>query len=215
VPDVRDKIFISYRRKDATGYAALIHKRLSHEFGTKRVFRDILIPPGADWRRTIESELDTCAVAVAVIGRHWASDPRLTDPNDLLRRELAVGLRKGIPVIPVLLDGAALPSPEELPDELRSLLDRQALTIPEEDFEGGLDRLVARLRELLLRRTSIRILLGLSLAVVAGVVNFLLGAVWPTALGAALLVLAVWLFTDQVLWRKAGIVRTGIESSEV
>lgn len=199
MPDVRDKIFISYRRKDAAGYAALIQDRLSREFGSQRVFQDIRIPPGVDWRRHIDLELENCAVVVAVIGRHWASDPRLHDPNDLLRRELVVGLQKGIPVIPVLVDGAALPSAEELPDELKSLLDRQALIIPEDDFERGLDRLVKRLKELLLRRTSIKILVGLLLAVVAGFANFGLGAVWPTALGAAVLVLAVWLVIEQVL----------------
>lgn len=199
MPDVRDKIFISYRRKDAPGYAALIQSRLSDEFGKQRVFQDIRIPPGADWRQQIEQELKNCAVVVAVIGRQWASDPRLRHPDDLLRRELAVGLQKGIPVIPVLVDGAGLPRAEKLPDDLKSLLDRQALIIPEDDFERGLDRLLKRLKELLLRRTSIKILIGLVLAVVAGLVNFGLGAVWPTALGTAVLVAAVWLVIDQVL----------------
>jgi len=199
VPDGRDKIFISYRKRDAPGWATLIYFRLCNEFGKQRVFQDISIPPGADWRQAIESELDTCAVVVAVIGRHWASNPRLNKPDDLLRRELAVSLQKGIPAIPALVDGATLPRPQELPDDLKGLLDWQALTIPEDDFERGLDRLVARLKVLLLRRTSIKILIGLSLAVVAGFANFGLGAVWPTALGAAVLVLAVWLLTDQVL----------------
>ena len=199
MPDVRDKIFISYRKKDAPGYAALIYQRLCREFGKQRVFQDIGMPPGVDWRRQIELELENCAVVVAVIGRQWASNPRLHEPDDLLRRELAVSLQKGIPVIPVLVDGATLPRAEELPDDLKSLLDRQALTIPEDDVERGLDRLVARLKVLLLRRTSIKILIGLLLAVVAGLVNFGLGAVWPTALGAAVLVLAVWLVIDQVL----------------
>jgi len=199
VPDDSDKIFISYRKKDAPGWATLIYFRLCNEFGKQRVFQDISIPPGADWRQRIESELDTCAVVVAVIGRHWASDPRLNKPDDLLRRELAVSLQKGIPEIPVLVDGAALPSAEELPDDLKSLLDWQALIIPEDDFERGLDRLVARLKVLLLRRTSIKILIALLLAVVAGFVNFGLGAVWQTALGAAVLVLAVWLVIDQPL----------------
>jgi TIR domain-containing protein len=199
VPDVRDKIFISYRRKDAPGYAALVQDRLSREFGSQRVFQDIRIPPGVDWRRHIDLELENCAVVVAIIGRQWASDPRLNKPDDLLRWELVVGLQEGIPLIPVLVDGAALPSAEELPDELKSLLDRQVLIIPEDDFERGLDRLVRRLKDLLLRQTSIKILIGLLLAVVAGFVNFGLGAFWPTALGAAVLVLAVWLVIDQVL----------------
>jgi TIR domain len=199
VPDVRDKIFISYRKKDAPGYAALIYQRICREFSKQRVFQDISMPPGVDWRRQIELELENCAVVVAVIGSRWASNPRLHEPDDLLRRELAVSLQKGIPVIPVLVDGAALPKPEELPDDLKRLLDWQALTIPEDDPERGLDRLVARLKVLLLRRTSIKILTGISLAVVAGLVNFGLGAVWSTALGAAVLVLAGWLVTDQIL----------------
>jgi len=215
VPDVRDKIFISYRKKDAPAYATLIYLRLCSEFGKQRVFKDTGMPPGVKWRLTIQSELDMSAVVVAVIGSSWASNERLQESDDLLRWELAVSLQKGIPVIPVLVDGAALPRPEELPDDLKSLLDWQALTIPEDDFEHGLDRLVARLKVLLLRRTSIKILIGLLLAVVAGVVNFALGAFWPTALGAGVLVLAVWLITDQVIWGKARTVRTGIKPSEV
>jgi len=199
VPDGRDKIFISYRKRDAPGWATLIYFRLCSEFGKQRVFQDISMPAGVDWRRQIELELENCAVVVAVIGSRWASDPRLNKPDDLLRRELAVSLQKGIPAIPTLVDGATLPRPEELPDDLKSILDWQALIIPEDDFERGLDRLVARLKVLLLRRTSIKILIALLLAVVAGFVNFGLGAVWQTALGAAVLVLAVWLVIDQPL----------------
>jgi hypothetical protein len=80
-----------------------------------------------------ERKLENVDVLLAVIGPRWldATDKktgkrRLDDPNDLVRTEIATALRRGIRVVPVLVGEATLPSAEELPDDLKKLLRRNA-----------------------------------------------------------------------------------------
>ena len=51
---------------------------------------------------------------------------RLDDLTDFVRIETASALRRDIPVIPVLVRGAAMPRAEQLPDELKDLAYRNA-----------------------------------------------------------------------------------------
>jgi hypothetical protein len=60
-----------------------------------------------------------------------ATDPktgrrRLDNPSDFVRIEIGEALARGIPVVPVLLDGAPMPDIHLLSDDLRELVDRQA-----------------------------------------------------------------------------------------
>ena len=137
--------FISYRRADSAGQTGRIHDHLKSRFGPGRVFRDITIPPGLDWRQRIETSLIDCVVVIAVIGNGWVCK-RLSHPDDLLRHELEVALQRNIGVIPVLVDGATLPRPRDLPTSLRGLLDAQALEIHEEDFDHDIRKLIDRVR---------------------------------------------------------------------
>jgi hypothetical protein len=43
---------------------------------------------------------------------------RLDDPRDFVRIEVGEALARGIPVVPVLMDGTAMPDIDELPDGL-------------------------------------------------------------------------------------------------
>jgi hypothetical protein len=78
------------------------------------------IPAGADFVRHIENELAKCGVLLAIIGPHWlhirddAGARRLFDPHDLVTNEISVALRRGINVIPVLIDGTIMPKSEDL-----------------------------------------------------------------------------------------------------
>ena len=59
---------------------------------------------------------------------------RLSDPNDV-RYEIATAIRRKVPIIPVLLDDAKLPSEMEMPIEMRGLLARQAMPLRFESFD--------------------------------------------------------------------------------
>jgi hypothetical protein len=56
-----------------------------------------------------------CDALLAVIGKHWVSSAdsqdrrRLDDPSDFVRIEIEAALQRNVPVIPVLVDGAAMP----------------------------------------------------------------------------------------------------------
>ena len=142
------RIYISYRRTDTVAYAGRLFDHLSRHFGRGFVFMDIQggIDPGQDFTQAIEAALNTCAVALVLIGNHWATSTgpdgnlRLDNPNDWVRVETAAVLRRNdVVVIPVLVDGARLPDPASLPEELRPLCRRHAceLTDPRWSFDVG------------------------------------------------------------------------------
>ena len=128
-------IFLNYRREDTEGYARLIQKSLEERF-PGCVFRDVSgIAPGANFVREIERKLETCHVLLVLIGKDWLTVKnaqgvrRLDDARDFVRLEIATGLRRGVPVIPVLVEGARMPEEGDLPDDLRPLSQHQAVTI--------------------------------------------------------------------------------------
>ena len=52
---------------------------------------------------------------------------RLDDPNDFVRIEIGAALQRDIPVIPILVEGARVPRPDQLPEDIRELAFRNAL----------------------------------------------------------------------------------------
>jgi hypothetical protein len=144
---VSGKIFISYRRDDAAGYAGRIYDRLNARF-PNAVFMDVSgIEPGADFLKTIEEKVSACETLIVLIGRHWLVDlesgkKRLNDPDDIVRLEIVTALKHNIPVLPVLLRGALMPTVRDLPDEIAPLALRHALEIADEDFDHDIRRLI-------------------------------------------------------------------------
>jgi hypothetical protein len=114
-------VFISYRRQESSGLAGRLFDRLAARFGEDRVFMDIdRIELGVDFAEVIAQEVSTCAVLLAVIGPHWldaadaAGRRRLEDPDDIVRLEIQAALDRDIRVIPILVDGATMPRPQQL-----------------------------------------------------------------------------------------------------
>ena len=110
------KLFISYRRDDSAGYAGRVHDRLQREFGPDLLFMDVdFIPLGVNFSKVLVEEVAKCDVLLAVIGPDWldARDEkgrrRLETPDDFVRVEIGTALKRGIPVIPILLEGTRVP----------------------------------------------------------------------------------------------------------
>lgn len=142
-------VFIRYRREDSAAYAGRLFDILSAEFGADNTFMDVDdIKGGDDFTTVIERKLGASDALIAVIGPHWVAvaDPngtrRLDNPNDFVRIEVAKALQRGIRVIPVLVGGAALPHPSDLPDNLKTLCDRQAVEIRDTRFHEDAKDLV-------------------------------------------------------------------------
>lgn len=140
-------IFISYRRQDSQMAAGRLADGLERHFGKAQIFRDVeTIQPGVDFVDAIESALSSCSVVLAIIGRRWTGAAeggknRLLDPNDWIRLEIAAALKRGIRVIPVLVEGAQPPADADLPDDLKPLARRQAQTLSDERWEYDVQQL--------------------------------------------------------------------------
>jgi TIR domain len=110
--------------------------------------------PGMDFVKQLDTQVSQCQVLLAVIGRHWVDakdhdgQSRLDSDNDYVRIELASALRRDIPVIPVLVDGAAMPSEDSLPDDLKPLVRRHALELRHTRFNADADAIMHALEQL-------------------------------------------------------------------
>ena len=149
-------VFISYRRQESSGLAGRLFDRLAPRFGEDRVFMDVdRIELGVDFADVIAHEVSTCAVLLAIIGPHWldaadaAGRRRLEDPDDIVRLEIQAALDRDIRVIPILVDGATMPSPQQLPQSLAKLVRRNALSVGYESFRADVDRLGDAINRLL------------------------------------------------------------------
>lgn len=147
------RVFLSYRRGDAGGYAGRLTDVLLQCLGKRSVFQDVTaISPGEDYTLAIDRALADCDAALVVIGPGWltAASPegtrRLFEPGDYVRLELARMLRRDIRVIPVLVGGAGMPKAAELPDDLQALAQRQARELHDETWREDVDGLIRSLR---------------------------------------------------------------------
>jgi len=146
------RIFISYRRDDSAAHAGRLYDRLEYHFGQGQVFMDVdAIKPGLDFVEVVQEAVSVCDGLVAVIGKEWlhVSNPeggrRLEDPDDMVRLEIATALERGIPVIPVLVQGAQMPRGNDLPNGLKPLANRNALEVSDTRFRSDVDRLIETL----------------------------------------------------------------------
>jgi hypothetical protein len=126
------EIFISYRRSDAGGHARYLFHALREAFEPQRIFFDLnSLEAGEDFPAEIDAAVRECRVLLALIGPGWVDAAaegrrRLDDPQDFVRREIALALELGKRVVPVLIDRAALPSAAQLPAALAALPLRDA-----------------------------------------------------------------------------------------
>jgi TIR domain len=148
------KVFISYRRDDARWQAREIYRALKQVLPSDHVFMDIdSIPIGVDFVEFLEGWVEQCDIMLALIGVGWAEniDPktgrrRLENPDDFMRIEVRKGLSRGIPVVPILLDGATIPDAGQLPDDLQRLIRRNAEFVDHRTVDTDVERLIRKLR---------------------------------------------------------------------
>ena len=128
------KIFISYRRHgDITaGYAGQIHSFLESKLGPDTVFRDLdSLVPAIKWREKIEQALAESDLALVLVGPQFNPPgkdgrPRLHDPNDVLRLEIARALALDhVAVLPVLFDVYEWPPTDPFPVDITELGEHQ------------------------------------------------------------------------------------------
>jgi hypothetical protein len=153
---VSARIFVSYRRLDSAGYTGRLSDRLALEFGHENLFLDVdNIPLGVNFVKYLRDQVDCCAVLLAVIGPLWLklrdeNDKLLVNkPNDFVRVEIAAALERGIPVVPVLVDGGRIPRKAELPKNLKAITDQNAIQLRHASFHRDVNKLVVELKSIL------------------------------------------------------------------
>lgn len=141
-------VFVSYRTQDSFDITGRLCDHLVSAYGRSRVFRDIdSIPIGSAFLDYIEDAIAQSRALVAVIGPDWSgyrtSGTRHFDnPDDVVRFELLCARRRGIPIYPVLVNRARLPSEASLPDDLKFVAGLQAMRLRGDiDFHADFDRL--------------------------------------------------------------------------
>lgn len=147
-------IFINYRRDEARWHAGRLADCMRRYF-PRQVFLDRpSIRPGEDFRRRLDAELNSCAALLALIGPQWLTvttstgERRIDADGDILRHEIAVALRRGILVIPVLFD-TTMPAAESLPPDIRAMADRQSHTLDDVRFNASALEIVFAIRRVL------------------------------------------------------------------
>ena len=149
-------VFISYRRGETAGHAGRLYDAMVARFGESHVFMDVDMQPGVDFVERIRSVVAACHVLLVVIGPEWAralpgeTQPRLADPEDFVRLEVATALsRDDVTVIPLLVERAEMPDPDDLPENLRALTRRNALELNDLRWHDDTGRLMEIIEQLL------------------------------------------------------------------
>jgi hypothetical protein len=152
-------IFICYRRADAAGWAGRLSADLKAGLRGVEVFMDIdAIPPGVAFDEYISQAVGSCETLIVLIGPHWLSAvdkdgrPRLHDPDDVTRLEIATALKRDIRVIPALVGGAKVPTAEYLPADLKSLARRQAYELSDHRWAADCKSLIEALAPIVRQR---------------------------------------------------------------
>jgi hypothetical protein len=148
-------ILISYRRADSKEIAGRIHKELVERYRKKSVYIDIdSIQVSADYRVHITQALERALVMVTVIGKDWAGPraegkARIFDADDPVRAEVETAFANRRPVIPVLVNDAAMPQEADLPESLAPLPYLNAVMLRSgEEFPSGMERLLHGINQL-------------------------------------------------------------------
>jgi YVTN family beta-propeller protein len=151
-------IFVSYRRKDTAHVAGRIADRLIAHLPDRRVFLDVdSVGAGADFVEAVTNAVLSSDVVLVLIGDKWRGDidesgrSRLDTEDDLIRLELVTALTNEIPIIPLLVDGASMPTQHDLPDPMKALARRNAVRLDYERFDQDITRLLGALDGILSR----------------------------------------------------------------
>ncbi len=145
-------IFLSYRRDDSGGHVGRLYDALSAHFGSQRLFVDIdHISPGQDFVQVVDDAVARCAILLVIMGKRWAGTGRvgkrrIDSTGDFVHLEVAGGLRrKELRVMPVLVGGATMLAPADLPEDIRELARRNAIELSDTRWKEDVARLIAEL----------------------------------------------------------------------
>lgn len=156
--DLKNAIFLSYRRKDTASAAGRLHDYLEKEFDADMVFKDIHdIGLGTDFRKEIGKTLMNCKVVLVLIGDRYVSltdaegNIRIMNPDDYVNIEVSTALafKDQKLVIPILINGARMPGRDQIPKNLEAITWQNSKKLSNDYWQTDIERLVKSIREYL------------------------------------------------------------------
>ncbi|MGO9868662.1 MAG: toll/interleukin-1 receptor domain-containing protein [Rhodomicrobium sp.] len=149
------KVFISYRRIDTAPAAGRLYDRFCRLLGPRNVFLDVdAIDAGENFEAKIRNEIGKATAILVLIGKSWMEPapggdrPRLFDEDDHVRAEVKTALQRKTLTMPLLVDGAPMPSPELLPEDIRGISMLNAPPLRFESFDADADRIARKVLDL-------------------------------------------------------------------
>jgi hypothetical protein len=200
---VTKRVFISYRRHDTAASARLLFDRL-HNLVLQAYLDVATIKGGEDFEKSIESAIAKSDVVLVLIGKDWvkpeapAGRPRLAEETDYVRAEVRTALARPVLVLPILVDGAKMPDPAVLPEDVRAITTRNAVFLRHESFEDDTENIIAAVlgverarrawnRKRNIARSIASALVGLAIGTVAtGVIALVHNAIWSRPVSASI-----------------------------
>jgi hypothetical protein len=139
-------LFASYRHEDDVGHVGRALDHLRQRFRIGAVLQDVGLPPGTPLESLLHM-VRTSRLVLAFIGPHWAVGPagalRFDDEGDWVRREIATAIAGNIPLLPVRLPNARVPSPQELPADVRPVVGITAAKLDSDDWPYYIGKLTS------------------------------------------------------------------------
>lgn len=138
-----DLVFLCYRRDDSNEMTGRFYDRVCKHVGRGRVFRDVRsIPAGKRFDSVIQEAVARTHTMFVIIGDRW-DVTRLHEGDDSVRQEIALALKHGVQVIPVLIRNANMPARQTLPESIHDLAFRNGLKLRDDpDFDSDVERLL-------------------------------------------------------------------------
>jgi hypothetical protein len=146
-------ILLVYRQEDSLAMAGRVQMRLAAIFGKERVLTHLPLKSSPADGNEPAMPIRIIGVMLVVIGPRWldlVDDQKMRyidDPNDRVRLEIEAAMQRGIPIIPLLVDGAHMPSSTHLPPSIQGITRRSGLQVQYDPyFDGDLRKVVATMR---------------------------------------------------------------------
>lgn len=143
---VAKHVFLSYRSDDTQLFVGRLADRLKAA-GFETFYDKEALQAGERWKEKLRHRISLSDAVIAIIGRLWLSE-RLFNEDDPVRMEIALALDLGKPVIPLLVNRAAMPTDQDLPQNLKRMREAHAAQV---DTGADFDHQIARLLEALAR----------------------------------------------------------------
>ncbi len=133
------KLFISYRRR-SWGSVHLLADKLKAKIKSD-IFVDYENIDDTDFERSILRHLRESDIVLVVVTEYTFSHERIHNENDWVRREIALALELGKPILLVLIDNLSPPSPSDLPKDIRDITHMHGIPFYPEYFDEAVQKL--------------------------------------------------------------------------